>query len=220
MKSTRKNQRKKRPKKQRVPNHMTPPTFKAQPIQRKMVRVNVGGGPLGSGQTDFLTPQQLAGILGITALTATTSTFIGNQFRLVKAEMWGTTAVGATCTIGLKWSDNPLAASIGIANPPVGVEDTSISPDVAAHVVLRPPKNSYADNWFGVNATPLLLGVFTNVAAATGTLDLHFEYIYDDIGLIAAGPTIVGGIAGTNYHKSATGSAALTYTVVPPLNSI
>jgi len=191
-----------------------------QPVHKIRVRYVVSGGPIAAGVIDFLTITQVAQMCGITSLTAITSTFLFNSFRLRKVEMWQSTVAGSLVTIAAKWADTPTAASVGIANPPQVVEDSSSEPDRPAHIVLKPQKGTWNENFFSAIGTPSYLGVTTSVAAGTATLDLHFSYVFDDLGPTPTGPALVGATIGTNYHKIVTGSAGLTYTPIAPLNTI
>jgi hypothetical protein len=171
---------------------------------------------------DSLTVTQIAQMCGFTAVTATVGYYWMSQFRLDKVEVWATPpAVADVVTICLKWADSPLAASIGIAGPPVVIEDSSCSTSVPAHIVLKPPRNSLFDNWFGPNATPQMI-YFTQQSTAgncNSVLDFYFSFIIDDVG---SPPffTIAAASPGAHYHKVVTGSTGLVYTPVPPLNAI
>jgi hypothetical protein len=194
-----------------------PPPYKQQTIRHWKIRCIVTGGQV----LQAFTGQQLASLLGIFATGATTSFQFATQFRLAKVEMWDIpNAIGNTVTLGLKWADNPLAASIGIANPPVSVSDSSDSLDRYAHVVLRPQKDSYSNNWFASNTLQNLLLISTGANSGTCLADFDFEFVIDDIGSLNAGPTLAAATAGTFYHKIITSSGGLTLTPVNTLNSI
>jgi hypothetical protein len=171
---------------------------------------------------DSLTITQVAQMCGFTAVSATVAVYWMSQFRLNKVEAWATPpAVADSVSIALKWADSPLAASIGIAGPPVVVEDSSVSTSVPAHIVLKPPRNSLFQNWFGPNASPQML-LFTQQSTAgnvTSIIDFHFSFIIDDIGT-APTFTVAAASVGAHYHKIVTGSAGLVYTPVAPLNGI
>jgi hypothetical protein len=194
-----------------------PPPYKQQTIRHWKVRCIVTGGQV----LQAFTCQQLASLLGVFATGATTSFQFATQFRLAKVEMWDIpNAIGNTVTLGLKWADNPLAASVGIANPPVAVSDSSDSLDRYAHVVLRPQQNSYANNWFSSSCTQNLLLISTGGNSGTCIADFDFEFVIDDIGTLNPGPTLAAASAGTFYHKIATSSGGLSLTAVNTLNSI
>lgn len=195
-----------------------PPRHVQQPIRSWMVRTTVSSG---GGILNQFSGNQLARILGIVATSATTSSFFTTQFRLNKVEMWSVpTVTGVPVTIEAKWADSPLAASIGIANPPQSVEDTSESSDRPAHVMLKPKRGTLGDNWFGVATTTVLLLLS---APADTIIDFHYSFIIDDVGTTVAGPTLVAATTGVIYHSIVTGTAgtgSLTITAVEPLNSI
>jgi hypothetical protein len=195
------------------------PAYVQQQIRKICVRCTTSNA---DGTADSLTITQIAQMCGFTALTATLGVYWMSQFRLDKVEAWATPpAVADVVSISLKWADSPLAASVGIAGPPVVVEDSSASTSVPAHIVLKPPRNSLFQNWFGPNATPSML-LFTQQSTAgnaNAVIDFHFSFIIDDIG---TAPTfaISGASVGAHYHKVVTGTTGIVYTPVPPLNSV
>jgi hypothetical protein len=194
------------------------PPYKLQPVRKMTVRYTTGNA---DASLDTINVNQLAKMVGFHAVvTNTTAYYIASQFRLDKVRMWATPpATADTVTVGLKWSDSPLSSGIGIANPPVSVEDSSGTPNVYAYVCLKPQKNSLSENWFGSAATvPLLLVTLQSTAGnATATLDFHFSWVLDDIGN-APSFTITSGTAGVIYHGIITGGSGLVYTPIPPLN--
>jgi hypothetical protein len=195
------------------------PPYQLQPIRKMCVRVTTGNADF---SLDSLTAAQLAKLVGYHCVVTNVSAYyLASQFRLDKIEMWATPpATADTVTVGLKWADSPLTASVGIANPPVSVEDSSGTPNVYAHVALTPRRNTLADNWFGSAATlaMLLVTLQSTAGNATATLDFHFSWVLDDIG---STPTfaVTASTAGNIYHGILTGSAGAVYTPVPPLNA-
>jgi len=174
------------------------------------------------GLNDSLTAGQLGALLGVFATTTVLSNLVSTGFRLIKVEAWAAPpAAGDTVTIGAKWYDTPLAASVGIANPPVSVSDSSGSIDKYAHYVLRPKKDSFSANFLSSAGTTgvLLFSQSSTAGNPTVTLDFHFLWYLDDIGVTPT-VTLVGATAGVTYHKIMTGSTGIVYTPVPPLNSI
>jgi hypothetical protein len=210
-------------KRQRTMAIMSPdvkvPSYSQQQIRKIRVRYTTSNA---DGTGDVLTVTQLASMLGFTAISATVGYYWMSQFRLDKVEAWATPpAVADVVSIALKWADSPLAASIGIAGPPVVVQDSSSSTSIPAHIVLKPPRNSLFENWFGPNATPQML-VFTQQSTAgncNAIIDFYFSFILDDIGT-APSFTIVGAQFGVHYHKIVTGTTGIVYTPAPPLNGI
>jgi hypothetical protein len=195
------------------------PSYHQQQIRKIRVRYTTSNA---DGTLDSLTITQVAQCCGFTAVSAILGAYWMSQFRLDKVEAWATPpAVADVVSISLKWADSPLAASIGIAGPPVVVEDSSASTSIPAHIVLKPPRNSLFQNWFGPNATPQML-YFTQQSTAgnaNSIIDFHFSFIIDDIGQPPTF-TIAGASVGAHYHKIVTGSTGIVYTPVPPLNGI
>jgi hypothetical protein len=195
------------------------PAYHQQQVRKIRVRYTTSNA---DGTADSLTITQIAQMCGFTAVSATVGVYWMSQFRLDKVEAWATPpAVADVVSISLKWADSPLAASIGIAGPPVVVEDSSASTSIPAHIVLKPPRNSLFQNWFGPNATPQML-LFTQQSTAgncNSIIDFYFSFIIDDIGT-APTFTIAGASVGAHYHKIVTGTTGIVYTPVPPLNGI
>jgi hypothetical protein len=193
---------------------MLPPTFSAQVIRKMLVRAQTVTANFNLAP---VTATQLAGMLAVYALTATTSGFLTSQYRLDRVRVWSwPPAAGSLTAVQLKWADSPLAASVGIANPPIAAEGTSASLDTPAYAELVPIRGSLADNWFGPAATSQMLYI---TCALNSTIDFEFSFVVDDIGTPPAGPAIVGAAPGTIYHKSITTGGG-SITAINPLNSI
>jgi hypothetical protein len=116
----------------------------------------------------------------------------------------------------LKFVDDP--ASNTQSGAPKTVQDSSVSYDRPAYCCLEPPKDN--TSIFSQWADSSLASQWIFLAAPPGSImDLHFNFIVDDIGSPSAGPTIAGGTAGTIYHKTFAVGAS-TWTAVSPLNAI
>jgi len=179
-----------------------------------VVRFTCGGtGTLGA-QVNMNT---LAGALGIIGTGATTSVFLSDQFRLRRICLWGpVSTAGTAVSVLLKYVDDP--ASNTQSGPPKTQSDSSSNVNQYAYCCLEPPKDnsSLFSQWFDSSLTT---GVIFMAAPPGSIMDMHFNFIVDDIGATSAGPTISGGTAGTIYHKTFTVGAS-TWTVVTPLNGI
>jgi len=196
------------------PISLAPPPYIAQENRSWVVRFQCGGTGTVGAQIAMNT---LAGALGIIATTATTSVFMDDQIRLRRMCLWGPVATAGTpVNVMAKFVDDP--ASNTQSGAPKTVQDSSVSFDRPAYVCLEPPKDnsSIFSQWFDSSLTT----GWCFIAAPPGSImDLHFNFIVDDIGTTSAGPTIVAGTAGTIYHKTFAVGAS-TWTAVSPLNAI
>jgi hypothetical protein len=196
------------------PIALAPPTYPAQENRSWVLRFTCGAsGTLGAA----IAMNTLAGALGIIATGATTSVFMADQLRLRRLCIWGpVSTAGTPVNVLAKFVDDP--ASNTQSGPPKSVQDSSVSFDRPAYVCLEPPKDnsSIFSQWFDSSLTTQ----WVFIAAPPGSImDLHMNFIVDDIGAVSAGPTIAGGTAGTIYHKTFAVGAS-TWTVVTPLNAI
>jgi hypothetical protein len=208
-KSTRLNAKKRRNQQPVPPIWTKPPHYLAQPVRNWRVRFDVSA----NAAAQTLSTVQLAAALGIIATAATTSVFLSDSFRLKKTSLWSWTSTpGTTADVMLKYVDSGNGAAQG--GPPCLAMDSSASADTPAYVTLVPPKTSMFNLWHDCN-TALSTTFMSYLCTNQGILDFEFEFIVDDVGVTAAGPTIAGATLGTIYHKSAA-----TLLAVTPLNRI
>lgn len=221
MRSTKRFQKNPRKRTQKVQYHspprpiaLAPPPYQAQLNRSWVVRFSCGAtGTVGAQ----MTAAQLAAALGVIATAATTSVFIADQIRLRRVCIWGPVATAGTpVNVMLKFVDDPTNNTQSGA--PKTVQDSSISFDRPAYCCLEPPKDntSVFSQWIDSSlATPWIF-----LAAPPGSImDLHFNFIVDDIGVTSAGPALIGATAGVIYHKTFTVGAS-TWTAVSPLNAL
>jgi len=197
------------------PLYLAPPTYQLQENRSWIIRITNGAtSTVGS----VVTLAQLAGMLGVIATSATTSQFICDQFRLRRICMWSPVATaGVPVANELKYVDDP--ASTVTSGPPKTVSDTSISFDRPAYVCLQPPKDnsSVFSQWLDSSLTTAWIQW---VAPAGSVVDLHFNFILDDIGNTSAGPTLAGATAGNIYHKTFVTGGATWTTAIAQQNPI
>jgi hypothetical protein len=145
----------------------------------------------------------MAGFIGVTAITAVTSTFLSTCYRLRSVEIWNpstTTGVGNACFI--QW----VETSNDFVSPPMTVSDQSSSTDHVAHIKVAPPKGSLADKWHTSTQTDIICAMTTPTGA---TIDFVFDWVLNDQGGINAGPALAAATPGVIYHK--------IYSTVTPL---
>jgi len=189
------------------PIWLGPPAYKAQMIRPWMVRTSVAA----SGTEQTLTSFQLASMLGVISTSTTTSVFLTESFRLRRVRIWAiTTSYGTPTEVMLKIAD--AATSGGQSGPPCTVMDSSASIDKPAFCELVIPETSIFARWQDVSSTNSFLVYLANSEAV---MDLHYEFIIDDLGTLVAGPAISAGTLGVIYHKDVA-----TLTAAVPLNRI
>jgi hypothetical protein len=186
-----------------LPICLAPPHFTQQ--ENRSIRLRFVCGAAGTfGSVVAL--NQLAAALGVIATAATTSVFLCDQFRIRRICMWApVVTAGTTAFCSLKYVDDPTATVT--SGPPKSQADTSISFDRPAYVCLTPPKDnsSVFSQWLDSSLTTSW--IFLSCSPST-VMDIWFNFVLDDMGVTSAGPTIVGGVAGTIYHKGFTTGAA------------
>jgi len=191
----------------REPIYMCPPAYKQQIIRSWRIRCNVSA----NGSTQTVSSFNLASLLGVFAITATTSAMITESFRIRRFRMWSWTQVqGVGVDIEIKLSDATTAG--GQSGPPCTIGDSSASISTPAFVEFEIPSDSIFARWQDVSSAN---SFFSYYSPQTAILDIDFEFIIDDVGSSAAGPAITGATAGNIYHKNIA-----TLTAVAPLNSI
>jgi hypothetical protein len=180
--------------------YTTVPKIIVQPIRDWKLRfVNTGAALLGRSFTSM----ELASIMGIVASGTTTSVYLSSVFRLKRIQIWCLpSAVGTPCTVQAFWA-NVIDSGFVLASAPKPVTDTSLSVDRYAYVSLNIPRNSAViGKWWNVvhSVSPVVL-----TAPPDAIIEFDFQFIVDDLGVPAAGPTVAAGIAGTIYHRTVAG---------------
>jgi hypothetical protein len=151
------------------------------------------------------------------ALTATTSRFLSNQFKLRRVSLWaGVPAFGSPVAVSLKLADVPNATA-GIGEDPQIVGDTSVNVDRPAFCTIVPKKGTFTSWYTSVTSTNLMIILQAPIGAI---LQFDVQFTIDDVGPTSAGPTLIAATPGVFYHKIVTGSGGPTYNGVPPLNVI
>jgi hypothetical protein len=166
-----------------------PPSFPIQSIRQWKLRYVTTM----AGTRDF-TVQDFSDIVGVTALTATTSSYLAASFRLRRITMWGPVAVAGTpVNVALDWNSTGSFASPGNA-----VSDTSISFDHPAFARAAPPKSSAPDFWHVCTNNSLPLVTLTYPSGCT--VDFEVDFVINDQGTVVNGQVLVGATPGQIYH--------------------
>jgi hypothetical protein len=197
-----------------LPIQLAPPPYIAQRVKSDVFRFCTNATSTLAG---IFTLANLASMMGLIATAATTSVFLSDMVKIRRICMWSTPATaGVPVTNSIKWIDDP--GSTVTAGPPQTNSGTSVSFDRPAYCCLEAPKSNVSvfSQWVDSSLTTQWVVV---VAPAGTIMDLHCDYILDDVGTTSAGPALVAATAGTVYHKIVVTGAA-TWTAVAPLNSI
>lgn len=208
-----KNKNKKRKQNSRTMSMRTgPPTIKMQPVFSRKIQFYL---QTGNTTNQVITVNQLAQMcVGFMALTATTSGFFTNQFRIKVVSLWSPPpAAGSSTQCSLKFADTVVS---GLAAPSTQVGDSSMEPDRPAKCKIRPPPGTVYDWFLGVTST----NNYLVITAPLGSIcQISFEHYLDNSGTISAGPTIVGANPGVIYNKTLTFSTQV-WTPHSSINTI
>lgn len=168
-----------------------PPPYKTQVIRNLKIRCIASAG--GSNAFNY---NQLSGLLGVIASSATTSVFWTTVFRLRRVTVWGpVTTAGTPVHVDLSW-DNTAQ---DFESPPTKFSDTSVSFDWPAFVDQAPPKGSLSEKWHGSAQTDLCFNLDVPTGAA---VEFIFDFVLNDDSSPLAGPALVGAVTGQLYHKA------------------
>jgi hypothetical protein len=176
-----------------------PPTIRMQPVFDRQLQCQV---TTANCLNQVVTSVQLGKLLvGFMALTATTSGYFSNQFRIKKICLWSPCpAIGSLTMVSLKYSDS-FNTGAGIAAPSIQVGDSSMEPDRPAKCCLRPPPGT-AYSWY---QTILSGNNFLVITCPIGSvLQFTYDHYLDNSGTISTGPTLIGATAGIIYNASIT----------------
>jgi hypothetical protein len=178
--------------------HLGPPQFRIQPVLKRVLQVQIAAA---NCTNQVVTVLQLGKLLvSFMALTATTSAFIANQFRVRKISLWSPTpAIGSLTMVSLKYSDTNTVT--GQTGPNEFFGDSSMEPDRPAYCWITPPKGTPFDFFYTVTGTP---NYFVLTAPIGSVLEFIYEQYLDNSGTVTTGPTLIGGTAGVIYNASVT----------------
>lgn len=189
------------------PIWMGPPALPQQTIRRWTLRFAMAA----NAASQTLSSSNLASMLGIFSTSVTTSVFITESFRIRRIRAWATTSiVGVSADLQLKISD--AGTTGGQSGPPCTIGDSSSSIDKPAFCQLKIPESSIFARWQDVASTNDFLTYYSDMA---GIMDIDFEFILDDLGVLVAGPALSAASPFVLYHKNVA-----TLNVVNPLNGI
>jgi len=188
-----------------------PPTINMQPVFTRKMQYQV---TTANCLNQVVTVTQLAQLsVGFMALTATTSAFFTNQYRIRKISLWSPCpAIGSLTMVSLKWADTVITSGLAQASHQSG--DSSMEPDRPAKCFIKPGRGTIFD-WYQVISSTNNCFVIT--CPIGSVIQIEVSFYLDNSGTVTAGPTIAAAAAGVIYNKSVTLSGG---AVVVPHTSI
>jgi len=191
-----------------------PPQFRIQPVLRRTLQCQV---TTANCLNQVIVVSQLGKLLvSFMALTATTSGFTANQFRIRRIHLWSPPPVqGSLTMISLKYADTNSVS--GMTGPSEFQGDSSMEPDRPAHCWLIPPKGTPFSFFYTVTGTPNYLVLTCPIGSV---ISFDYEQYLDNSGTLNAGPTLVGAVAGTIYNAQVTLTGGALIVPHTSVNSI
>jgi len=191
-----------------------PPQFRIQPVLKRVLQVQI---VTANCLNQVITVTQLGKLLvSFMALTATTSAFMANQYRVRKISLWSPTpAIGSLTMVSLKYSDTNTVT--GQTGPNEFFGDSSMEPDRPAYCWISPPKGTPFDFFFTVTGTP---NYFVLTAPVGSVLEFVYEQYLDNSGTVTSGPTLIGATPGVIYNASVTLSGGALVVPHTSVNTI
>lgn len=151
----------------------------------------------------------LSGLLGVFAITATTSAYIYVTLRLQRIRIWSdvlaVSSPPANTTVSIELPNLPGGSGI-LTGPPFVVTGSSGSTAFPAKCGLETGVDNYYGTWHNTTDTNL---AFVLTCPQYSTVDLLCEGVIDDLGGLHAGPVLVGATPGNIYHKIVNGLTVL-----------
>lgn len=152
-----------------------------------------------------------AGCVVIAANTTASSFFMSVKINSI--EVWSLPEVGVTSTCSIVWLGTSSAT--GLAQQEVS--DISLTPNYPAHLITRPPRKSFASEWFGTGSS---VNLFTLAIDGAGIVDVSLSLLLSDanissaptltIGSGAEGAVIYGSLDGTTDKFTPVGLTTTT----------
>jgi len=191
-----------------------PPSFRIQPVLKRVLQVQI---TTANCLNQVVTVTQLGKLLvSFMALTATTSAFMANQFRVRKISMWSPPPnIGSLTMVSLKYSDTNTVT--GQTGPNEFFGDSSMEPDRPAYCWISPPKGTPFDYFYTVTGAP---NYFVLTAPIGSVLEFVYEQYLDNSGTVTAGPTLIAASAGVIYNASVTLSGGAQLVPHTSVNTI
>lgn len=178
-----------------------PPMLEQQPWRRWHLRFSA---------TSALNAQSFAwtdmsALMGVFAITATTSAFIYAVLRIREIKLWSdviaVSSPPANTTVSIELPNLPGGSGI-LTGPPFVATGSSGSTAFPAKVGVRMGPENYYGSWHNTTDTNL---AFNLTAPQYSTVDIICDGIVDDLGGLHAGPVLVGATPGNIYHKIVNG---------------
>lgn len=151
----------------------------------------------------------LSSLLGVFAITASTSAYIYAVLRLSKIRMWSdviaVSSPPANTTVSIELPNLPGGSGI-LTGPPLVATGSSGSTAFPARVGIETGVDNYYGQWHNTTDANL---AFNLTCPQYTTVDLICEGVIDDLGGLHAGPALVSATPGNIYHKIVNGLTVL-----------
>lgn len=192
-----------------------PPTIKMQPIIARKMQFQA---TTANALNQVMLVSQLAKMcVGFMALTAVTTGFFSNMFRIRKVSLWAPPPVqGSLTMISLKFADQ-FNNTAGISAPCAQSGDSSMEPDRPAKCKLVPVVGTSWDWFQTINSGNNCIVVTCPIGSV---LQISYEHYLDNSGTITAGPTVAAATPGVIYNASVTTSGGLIWVPHTSVNTI
>ncbi len=171
-----------------------PPVFKSEIIMTRKMRFRATAAV---SEVSLQYRDLASGVVGIVAVTTTTSGILARAIKLKRVDTWFNAATAGTPVEGvIDW--NSLPGTAFVAGPGSSVSKYSTSTAEYTHLKSSPPVGSSAALWRDASDTS---AAFTITLPAGGILDITLDYVVNDSNAVVSGASISGATIGTWYHK-------------------
>lgn len=184
------------------------PKWLPEPIYTRTMRFKVNG----TLSNDTFTYEDVAaGVVGIIALTASTSAHIARAIRIRRIQVWFLATAVGTHTEGILDWDADVAQDI--YSPETSQSVSTMSTAGYAHLSVVPPKNANQNMWHLASSAD---DVITMSLPAGALIEITVDYVMNDSEANLTGPAVSGATVGLMYHKQINADAS----VIGNLNTI
>lgn len=136
-------------------------------------------------------------VVGIVAITTTTSGILARTMRVRDISLWFTAATAGTPVEGvLDWNNSTATGAVFGPNSSRSMYSTSTAE--YSHLRSSPPEMSNGALWHSADDTTLCIDI---TCPSGGIIDITIDYVVNDSGPSLSGASIVGATIGRWYHK-------------------
>lgn len=172
----------------------TPPTFVSEIVMSRRMRFKATAAV---DQVTLTFRDIASSVVGVVAVTTTTSGILARTIRVKDASIWFTATTAGTPVEGvIDWNCNNAAGAVFSPGSSRSVYSTSVGE--YSHLGSKPPKGSNQSFWHSGDDTT---GAVTVTLPAGGILDFTVDYVVNDSNAVLAGASLTGATVGLWYHK-------------------